>query len=71
MSTLPLKTDEYKSSVLFPFFDGLIPEGAYLEWEKEKYLKEKFFTACNESYLSNEMKHKRKALTEERINIFV
>lgn len=25
--TLPLKEDEYQSTVLFPFFDGLIPEG--------------------------------------------
>jgi serine/threonine-protein kinase HipA len=25
--TLPLKQEPYKSAVLFPFFDGLIPEG--------------------------------------------
>ena len=25
--TLPLRTEPYRSSVLFPFFDGLIPEG--------------------------------------------
>lgn len=25
--TIPLKNDEYKSKYLFPFFDGLIPEG--------------------------------------------
>jgi len=25
--TLPLQIDPYKSKVLFPFFDGLIPEG--------------------------------------------
>ncbi len=25
--TLPLQREEYKSNVLFPFFDGLIPEG--------------------------------------------
>jgi serine/threonine-protein kinase HipA len=25
--TLPLRTEEYRSTVLFPFFDGLIPEG--------------------------------------------
>jgi len=29
--TLPLKIEPYKSSVLFPFFDGLIPEGWLLE----------------------------------------
>jgi len=29
--TLPLRSDPYKSSVLFPFFDGLIPEGWLLE----------------------------------------
>lgn len=29
--TLPLSSDEYKSQVLFPFFDGLIPEGWLLD----------------------------------------
>lgn len=28
--TLPLRKEPYFSSVLFPFFDGLIPEGWYL-----------------------------------------
>lgn len=29
--TIPLKTEPYKSAVLFPFFDGLIPEGWLLD----------------------------------------
>ena len=29
--TLPLRAEEYRSSILFPFFDGLIPEGWLLE----------------------------------------
>ncbi|HPS57718.1 MAG TPA: HipA N-terminal domain-containing protein [Spirochaetota bacterium] len=29
--TLPLSEDEYRSNVLFPFFDGLIPEGWLLD----------------------------------------
>ena len=29
--TLPLQTDGYVSPVLFPFFDGLIPEGWLLD----------------------------------------
>lgn len=29
--TLPIKTEAYTSSILFPFFDGLIPEGWLLE----------------------------------------
>jgi len=29
--TLPLQEDTFKSSVLFPFFDGLIPEGWLLD----------------------------------------
>lgn len=29
--TLPLQEDIFKSSVLFPFFDGLIPEGWLLD----------------------------------------
>jgi serine/threonine-protein kinase HipA len=29
--TLPLQEKEYHSNVLFPFFDGLIPEGWLLE----------------------------------------
>ncbi|NTW53570.1 MAG: phosphatidylinositol kinase [Chlorobaculum sp.] len=29
--TLPLKADSYSSKTMFPFFDGLIPEGWLLE----------------------------------------
>ncbi len=29
--TMPLQKEAYKSSVLFPFFDGLIPEGWLLD----------------------------------------
>jgi len=29
--TLPIKTEPYTSKVMFPFFDGLIPEGWLLE----------------------------------------
>lgn len=29
--TLPLRTEEFHYNVLFPFFDGLIPEGWLLE----------------------------------------
>ncbi|MFT7054944.1 MAG: serine/threonine-protein kinase HipA [Roseivirga sp.] len=29
--TLPITAEEYKSQTLFPFFDGLIPEGWLLE----------------------------------------
>ena len=29
--TLPLRDTEYKSTILFPFFDGLIPEGWLLD----------------------------------------
>lgn len=29
--TLPLQTKTYKSNILFPFFDGLIPEGWLLD----------------------------------------
>jgi len=29
--TLPINTEEYKSITLFPFFDGLIPEGWLLD----------------------------------------
>jgi serine/threonine-protein kinase HipA len=29
--TLPLTTEVYKSKVLFPFFDGIIPEGWLLD----------------------------------------
>ena len=28
--TLPLQKEEYTSKIIFPFFDGLIPEGWYL-----------------------------------------
>lgn len=29
--TLPLRTESYQSRVMFPFFDGLIPEGWLLD----------------------------------------
>ena len=29
--TLPLRTESYRSKTLFPFFDGLIPEGWLLD----------------------------------------
>ena len=29
--TLPLRSEQYSSKVLFPFFDGLIPEGWILD----------------------------------------
>ena len=29
--TLPIRPDEYTSKILFPFFDGLIPEGWLLD----------------------------------------
>jgi serine/threonine-protein kinase HipA len=29
--TLPLRSDAYKSKTMFPFFDGLIPEGWLLD----------------------------------------
>jgi serine/threonine-protein kinase HipA len=29
--TLPLSADQYDSKILFPFFDGLIPEGWLLD----------------------------------------
>lgn len=29
--TLPLRQEKYSSKILFPFFDGLIPEGWLLE----------------------------------------
>lgn len=35
--TLPLRKEEYKSKVLFSFFDGLIPEGWLLEVVKKNW----------------------------------
>ena len=35
--TLPFRADEYRSPVLFPFFDGLIPEGWLLDVAKENW----------------------------------
>jgi serine/threonine-protein kinase HipA len=29
--TLPLRAEPYEANVLFPFFEGLLPEGWYLE----------------------------------------
>jgi serine/threonine-protein kinase HipA len=35
--TLPLQTNSYESNVLFPFFDGLIPEGWLLDIATENW----------------------------------
>lgn len=35
--TLPLRVEPYKSSVLFPFFDGLIPEGWLLDIAEQNW----------------------------------
>ena len=35
--TIPLREDAYISKVLFPFFDGLIPEGWLLDMVIERY----------------------------------
>lgn len=35
--TLPLTDKPYKSNVLFPFFDGLIPEGWLLDIAKQSW----------------------------------
>lgn len=35
--TLPLQEEEFDSSVLFPFFDGLIPEGWLLDIAEENW----------------------------------
>ena len=35
--TLPLTENEYHSNILFPFFDGLIPEGWLLKIALEEY----------------------------------
>ena len=35
--TLPLRPRPYKSDVLFPFFDGLIPEGWLLDIAQENW----------------------------------
>ena len=35
--TLPLKKEEYTSKILFPFFDGLIPEGWLLNIVSENW----------------------------------
>lgn len=35
--TLPLRAESYTSKVLFPFFDGLIPEGWLLSIAQERW----------------------------------
>jgi serine/threonine-protein kinase HipA len=35
--TLPIKPDEYVNPILFPFFDGLIPEGWVLDIVEENW----------------------------------
>ncbi len=35
--TLPLQQEEFQSNILFPFFDGLIPEGWLLEVAEDNW----------------------------------
>ena len=49
--TLPLKEEAYQSKVLFPFFDGLIPEGWLLDiagrsWKIDTRDKMSLLLAC-------------------------
>lgn len=49
--TFPLKSTVYKSTVLFPFFDGLIPEGWLLEiaqrnWKINPYDRMELLLTC-------------------------
>lgn len=52
--TFPLKTEPYQSSVLFPFFDGLIPEGWLLDIAQRNWKiqlndrMELLLTCCND-----------------------
>ena len=41
--TLPLQRDPYLSTVLFPFFDGLIPEGWLLDGQKKTLNRDTLF----------------------------
>lgn len=49
--TLPLRLEPYKSSIMFPFFDGLIPEGWLLEiaqqnWKINAYDRMELLLTC-------------------------
>ena len=52
--TLPLRSEAYTSNFLFPFFDGLIPEGWLLEiaeknWKIDRNNRmEMLLTVCND-----------------------
>lgn len=35
--TLPLRSEPYRSTILFPFFDGLIPEGWLLDIAEQSW----------------------------------
>ncbi|MDR0794954.1 MAG: HipA N-terminal domain-containing protein [Tannerella sp.] len=49
--TLPLRKEKYRSNVLFPFFDGLIPEGWLLDiagrsWKIDRRDRMSLLLAC-------------------------
>ncbi len=52
--TMPIKNEAYRSNTLFPFFDGLIPEGWLLEVASTKFnydLRDRFnllLNLCND-----------------------
>jgi len=56
--TLPLRTEPYSSKVLFPFFDGLIPEGWLLNiaernWKIRRHDRMALLLACCHDCIGN------------------
>jgi serine/threonine-protein kinase HipA len=56
--TLPLQAEEYHSNILFPFFDGLIPEGWLLEfagrsWKIDQRDRMSLLLACCKDCIGN------------------
>lgn len=63
--TLPLRKEVYKSEMLFPFFDGLIPEGWLLDIAKKNW---KFDIRDRMSILLNTCQDTIGAVSVESIN---
>lgn len=68
--TLPLKEVPYKSKILFPFFDGLIPEGWLLEITEKNWKIDKrdrmglLLNVCNDCIGNVSVKQEKDTIDE-------
>lgn len=73
--TMPLTEKPYNENILFPFFDGLIPEGWLLDIAElfSKFVKvaDKWFEFIDISFLPQGMKEQYKLIIQNKLETLV